>query len=161
MFFPFLQLNSRKTTLCCLMLKATDFFWLWVFEFLLLVLLLLVLLLLLLLLKGACAVTPLLTNRAGVEGARKNETKWGSDESWRGFFFFSSISSLARVDASTLKTREIGCNVKCKKNKKFYDVTYNCCWALPRWVATTWACSAYSAASCNSCNTASCSTMSL
>jgi len=36
MFFLFLQFNSRKTTLCCLILKATDFFWLWVFEFLLL-----------------------------------------------------------------------------------------------------------------------------
>jgi hypothetical protein len=27
MFFPSLQLNSRKTTLCCLMLKVTYFFW--------------------------------------------------------------------------------------------------------------------------------------
>jgi hypothetical protein len=30
-FFLSLQFNSRKNTLCCLMLKVAYFFWLWVF----------------------------------------------------------------------------------------------------------------------------------
>jgi hypothetical protein len=40
------------------------------------------LLLVLLLLEGACVVTPLPTNRTGIEGVGNNETKWGSGISW-------------------------------------------------------------------------------
>ncbi len=75
-FFPSLQFNSRKIALYCLMLKATYFSWFLVLGFLLLlVLLLLLLLILLLLLEGACAVTPLPTNRAEIKGVGKSKTK--------------------------------------------------------------------------------------
>ncbi len=63
------------------------------------------LLLLLLLSKGACAVTPLLlANKAGIKGARKSKTKWGSDVSWRGFFF--SSFSFSRIEAFVSKILE-------------------------------------------------------
>jgi hypothetical protein len=58
------------------MLKTTNFFG---FEFLGFFLLLM---LLLLLLEGACVVTPLPTNKAGIGKVGKNKTKWGSDVFW-------------------------------------------------------------------------------
>jgi hypothetical protein len=76
------------------MLKVAKKFWLWVLGFLLLLVLLL--LLLLLLSKEACAVTLLPTNRAKFGRAKKSETKWGSDISWRAFSLSLSQRPLLR-----------------------------------------------------------------
>ncbi len=64
--------------------------------------LLLELLLMLLLLEGACAVTPLPTKKVGIRGARKSETKWGSDI----LVEFQCSFSLLRKDMGDFKTLE-------------------------------------------------------
>ncbi len=69
---------------------------------------LLLLLLVLLLPEGVCIVTLLPTNRAKIGRAKNNESKWGSDVSWRGL----KKIKFSHVKASTSKTLEAGCNVK-------------------------------------------------
>jgi hypothetical protein len=83
-----------------------------------------VLLLLLLLSEGACAVTFLPANRARIGGARKSETKWGSDVSSREIFFSLPLSCAETLffsqRPSPQRLLKLGVASSKKKKKKLF-----------------------------------------
>jgi hypothetical protein len=96
---------------------------------------LLLLVLLLLLLEGACVVTPLLTNRAGIGRTRKSKTKWGSDIFWsRWGFNFYFIFSFSRVKTQEEPWRFLKLPESSKKERKQKKLLLHA--RVPRWSIT-------------------------